>query len=443
MVSGKAGEPEISVGIMDRRSEVAGLLNGHFMIEGTGLLAGLFRAGSAEGTVALLDEGNREIVRSPFVRLIAHKGSTFGLFDVTIGVRFHWERNEDQTFQGNLVLRAREDNTIVAINEIPLEDYLVSVISSEMSAKAPKEFLKAHAIMSRSWILAALEQKNGYGGTMNANDKKKEYIHWYNREDHDLFDVCADDHCQRYQGITKIKSAKAEEAVNETRGMVISHEGKICDARYYKSCGGLTENYETAWEDRHVPYLVSIADSTNQFDPVGNEDDAARWILSTPDVYCNTQDKTLLSTILPDFDRETTSFFRWKVKYGREELEDILRDKSGIDFGTLKEIVPLERGPSGRICLLRITGSKNSAIVGKELEIRRWLSPSHLYSSAFVISAQFMPDGKIKEFTFNGAGWGHGVGLCQIGAAVMALKGFTAKLILRHYFSGIEIKRVY
>jgi SpoIID/LytB domain protein len=267
--------------------------------------------------------------------------------------------------------------------------------------------------------------------------KEGEVIRWYDREDHDLFNVCADDHCQRYQGITKIVSEQAEEAVRETRGMVITYQDKICDARYSKACGGITEDFDTAWDDKRVPYLGSISDASVSHQPIGTEEEASAWILSNPEAYCNTKDGGLLEKILPDFDRETKTFFRWTIEYSREELEEILREKSGFDFGTLQEIVPLRRGPSGRISRLKIVGSKRSMVVGKELEIRRWLSRSHLYSSAFFVMVE------AERFILQGGGWGHGVGLCQIGAAVMATRGFSAEEILRHYFRGIEIKKVY
>ncbi len=445
MVSTGLQEPRITVGIADRQKEVSGHLNGQFRAEGTGLTSGPFHVRADTSGIAFVVEGQHPITRSSFIRLTAHQGSTFKISGVTIGIQFHWERKEDQVFQGNLLLRAREDNSIAVINEIPLEDYLVSVISSEMSGQAPEEFLKAHAIMSRSWLLAALARKNtpASGIVQKRAEDPTELVRWYNREDHDIFDVCADDHCQRYQGITKIVSIRAHQAVQETKGMILTYGDNVCDARYYKACGGLTENYETAWEDTPVPYLVSVADSPGPFNPVTSEDEAVRWIFSSPDAYCNTNDEELLAAILPGFDQETRAFFRWKVEYTLRELEDIIRQKSGIDFGTLHEIVPLERGPSGRIRRLRITGSKHSVVVGKELEIRRWLSPSHLYSSAFVVSVERAPDGRPERIVFDGAGWGHGVGLCQIGAAVMATKGFTAQQILKHYFSGAQIEKIY
>ena len=448
-------QPKITVGIMDRQTEVNGRLDGDFRGDGFGPVSGRVSAKATAGMIVLFNQTNHEIARSPSIKLTAQKDSTlrlrqrtkarsgqvFTLFNVTIGNRFHWERKEDQSFQGDLILCPRKDGTITAINEIPLEDYLKSVISSEMSAEAPIEFLKAHAILSQSWLLAALDRKEKTKEvpirTEKIIEKEGEVIRWYNREDHDLFDVCADDHCQRYQGITKIVSRQAEEAVGETLGMVITFKDEICDARYSKACGGITEEFETAWDDKQAPYLTSILDAPVSHQPIITEEEASVWILSEPEAYCNTKDEGLLKKILPGFDRETKSFFRWRVEYSRQELEEIFREKSDFDFGILKEIVPLRRGPSGRISRLKIVGSKKSMIVGKELEIRRWLSRSHLYSSAFVVTVEG------ERFIFRGAGWGHGVGLCQIGAAVMAKQGFSAEEILKHYFRGTEIKKIY
>jgi stage II sporulation protein D len=434
-------QPKITVGIMDRQTEVNGCLVGNFRAEGSGDVSGRFSAKAEMGMIVLADEVHREICRSPSIRLTGQKNSTVSLFNVTIGSRFHWERIEDQTFQGDLILRLRTDGTICAINEIPLEDYLKSVISSEMSATAPIELLKAHAILSRSWLLAALDRKERVKDTPKLTEqpieKEGEVIRWYEREEHYLFDVCSDDHCQRYQGITKIISERAEEAVRETCGMVIIYQDEICDARYSKACGGLTENFATAWDDKRVPYLGTISDASVPHQPIRTEEEASAWILSEPEAYCNVRDQDLLEKILPDFDRETKSFFRWTVEYSRAELEEILREKSGFDFGILQEIVPLQRGPSGRISRLKIVGSKRSMIVGKELEIRRWLSRSHLYSSAFIVTFE------AGRFILHGAGWGHGVGLCQIGAAVLAAKRFSTEEILKHYFLGVEIKKIY
>ena len=440
-------EPTISVGIMDHMTEVTGRMEGNFYGDGFGPMSGRFSAKATSGMVVLTDEHNHEISRAPLIRLTANKDSTFSLFHVIVGKHFHWERREDQTFQGDLILLPRKDGTTTAINEIGLEDYLKSVISSEMSGDAPIEFLMAHATLSRSWLLKALDRKKQTEETSTSAgkiaEKKGEVVRWYEQEDHDLFDVCADDHCQRYQGITKIISDRAEEVVRKTSGRVITYQDAICDARYSKACGGLTEDFETAWEDKKVPCLVSISDAPVPHRPIGTEEEAVRWILSEPEAYCNTKDERLLGKILPDFDRETKGFFRWTIEYSREELEEILREKSGFDFGTLKEIVPLRRGPSGRIFRLKIVGSKRTMVVGKELEIRRWLSRSHLYSSAFIVTVEHGAHGETERFILHGAGWGHGVGLCQIGAAVMASKGFTAEEILRHYFPGTEIQKVY
>jgi SpoIID/LytB domain protein len=438
-------QPNITVGIMDRQTQVNGSLDGNFHLDKFGPVSGQFSGRTETGMIVLFDEVHREIYRSPLIKFTASKDSTFTLFNVTIGNRFHWERMEDQTFQGDLILCSRKDGTITAINEIPLENYLRSVISSEMSAEAPIEFLKAHAILSRSWLLAGLSRKKKTKETSISTEKiiEGEVIRWYDREDHDLFDVCSDDHCQRYQGITKIVSKQAEEAVRETCGMVITYQNEICDARYSKACGGITEEFDTAWDDKRVSYLTSISDAPVSHQPVSTEEEASAWILSEPEVYCNTKDENLLNKILSDFDRETKSFFRWRIEYSQQELEEILREKSGFDFGTLKEIVPLSRGPSGRISRLKIVGSKKSMVVGKELEIRRWLSSSHLYSSAFVVAVKPHPNGEVERFIFEGAGWGHGVGLCQIGAAVMATRGFSADEILKHYFRDVEMKKIY
>jgi len=273
--------------------------------------------------------------------------------------------------------------------------------------------------------------------------REGEVVRWYGREEHDLFDVCADDHCQRYHGVTRITSPGVRHAVRDTRGIVLTWGDEICDARYSKACGGLTEEFETAWDDARRSYLTSVTDAPVPYPPVTTEEEAARWCLSAPGAYCNTKDKAVLEKILPAFDRETETFFRWTVDYAREELEEILCEKSGFDFGRLQTIEPLARGPSGRISRLRIAGSKMSMIVGKELEIRRWLSRSHLYSSAFVVQVAGAAGLNPERFIFRGAGWGHGVGLCQIGAAVMASRGVSAEQIVGHYFPGTTLKRLY
>jgi len=297
--------------------------------------------------------------------------------------------------------------------------------------------------MSRSWLTAMLQRKEAALSTGERDGSANEIIRWYGREDHRDFDVCADDHCQRYQGITRASSGRPARAVAETRGLFLVFDGVVCDARYYKACGGLTDNFENAWEDRHVPYLTSITDGPSACKPVQTEEDALNWLLASPDAYCNVGDREILRQILPAFDQSTGDFFRWQVTYTRLELEQILREKSGIDFGTLTDLIPLSRGPSGRIFRLMVKGTKRTVVVGKELEIRRWLSRSHLLSSAFIVSVERKDSGIPDHIILKGGGWGHGVGLCQIGAAVMALKGFSAVDILRHYFRNTRIQKLY
>ncbi len=441
-------EPIIKVGIIDQRKIVQGRTDGVFFIDGGNRLsAGDFKAEADNGLVKLSAQDGSLIREHKEISLTPAEGAFFSLSDVTIGINFHWQRNEQQSFRGSLLLLADKNNTITAVNEIPLEDYLMSVISSEMNETAHIEFLKAHAVASRSWLLKMLEKKldtdTSAISTAEAFPEEGQIMRWYGREEHDRFDVCADDHCQRYQGITKSLAGHAAEAVRATRGLFLTYHGEICDARYYKSCGGLTENYENAWDDRQIPYLSCISDSHKPFDPINSEAQAIKWLLSSPDAYCNTTDETILKTVLPSFDQETKDFFRWQVSYGREELESILKEKSGLDFGILRNITPLNRGPSGRIYRLKIEGSKLSVVVGKELEIRRWLSRSHLYSSSFIVSVERDASGVPVSFKFTGGGWGHGVGMCQIGAAVMAAGGFSMEDILKHYFPGTETKRLY
>ena len=438
-------EPYIKVGILDHCREVNGNFNGSFTTNGPHQLQGEFSARVEDGRIVLAANNGRDSVTAKDIHCENTSDGMFTLRDVAIGVEFHWERKEDQTFRGNLNLVARDDGSITAINEISIEEYLASVISSEMSAEGPVELLKAHAITSRSWLVAMLErgQRNNDGAFQRSGQREDELIRWYGREDHDIFDVCADDHCQRYQGITKIISKSAAKAIEATRGLFLVYGEEICDARFSKACGGLTEEFENTWEDKHIPYLENVSDSLVQHPKILNEMAAEDWILSNPDAYCNTTDGTILQQILPSFDQETANFFRWVVDYERNELEEIIRSKSGIDFGTLLDLVPLQRGPSGRISKLKIGGSKKTMVVGKELEIRRWLSKSHLYSSAFIVMTERDSDGTPKHFLLYGAGWGHGVGLCQIGAAVMAAKGFRADEIVKHYFHNTQLRKLY
>lgn len=442
-----AEEPTIKVGIIEQCRKIDGAFNGPYRLDNERLLDGGFSARITGAQIILYDGAGNEVVRKAEIRCTPLHGSTFTLFDVTIGVHFHWERKQEQTFQGALILVLDEYVNLVVINEICLEDYLASVISSEMNTEAPPEFLKAHAIISRSWLIATLQRarmektpnKVSFGSVRHAG----EITCWYDREDHALFDVCADDHCQRYQGISRMMSGNARNATETTRGVFLMHNNGICDARYHKACGGLTDNFESAWDNTPFPYLTSVTDSPVPYDPIITEADAERWILSRPEAYCNTRDENILMQILPAYDRETMDFFRWELVFTRKILEDIIREKSGTDFGDLKDIIPLERGPSGRIIRLKIEGSKQTITIGKELEIRRWLSKTHLLSSAFSVRAERDSTGLPDCFILHGAGWGHGVGLCQIGAAVMATRGFTAEEILKHYFRGAELQKLY
>jgi stage II sporulation protein D len=440
-------EPLLSVGIYERETETRGVLNGRFLLPDGTAVTGSFTARPGAGGLVLRDSDGRVLALAPEIRLAPEGKPTFTLRDVTIGINFHWERKEDQTFEGGLRLLANADGAITAINDAGVEQYLKSVISSEMSAEAPLELLRAHAITSRSWLVAMLEKqkrfKNIGGPTRRGQESESEIVRWYDREDHKLYDVCADDHCQRYQGITKIISPAAEHAIHDTRGVFLVHGGEICDARYSKSCGGRSELFASAWEDAEVPYLPTISDAAMEHPVISTEEAAERWVNSSPEAYCNTTDGAILRQVLPSFDQETTDFYRWTVSYTQEELSALLLKRSGIDFGQVQRLEPLRRGPSGRIVRLRIVGSKRTVVVGKELEIRRWLSNSHLYSSGFTVRAEGGKDGAPARFTLRGAGWGHGVGFCQIGAAVMAAKGFKAEAIVKHYFRGAELKKVY
>jgi stage II sporulation protein D len=380
---------------------------------------------------------------------VSHSGS-FLLKNVTFGIQFHWEQKEDQRFTGSLRF-IQEDGNVRAINMVPLEDYLKSVISSEMSATASPDLLKAHAVISRSWLLAQMEKNKQITISGNRHNpdvvSSEEITRWYDREDHRYFDVCADDHCQRYQGITKILTAKATEAVEATAGEVLMFGTEICDARFSKCCGGISESFENVWEPEPKPYLTAVSDNI----PLGGipqvdltaEKAALTWISSAPDAFCNNSDPKVLHQILPDFDRKTRDFFRWTVEYSQEEISSLIKKRSGIDFGKIIHLEPLQRGFSGRINRLRITGTRKTLIVGKELEIRKWLSPSHLYSSAFFTENEDVVDGIPGKITLHGAGWGHGVGLCQIGAAVMGEMHFSYGEILHHYFQNATLTKLY
>ncbi len=340
----------------------------------------------------------------------------FDLHDVTIGVNFHWERKEEQSFRGSLRLIA-ENGMLTAVNILPIEEYLLSVISSEMSATASLELLKAHAVISRSWLLAQIEKNKTLTSEQTPYNPctltDTELVKWYDREDHVNFDVCADDHCQRYQGITRESTATVRDAIKATWGQVLTHDGVLCDARFSKSCGGVFEQFENCWEPKHYDYLVARRDGEHpmEFPDLTVEDNAREWILSSPEAFCNTTDKRILSQVLNSYDQETTDFYRWRVEYSQSELSELIRRRSGEDYGDILDLQPVARGTSGRLYRLKIVGSKLTRIIGKELEIRRTLSPSHLYSSAFVVEKEGEQNGLPSKFILKGAGWGHGVGL--------------------------------
>ncbi|MBR4066124.1 MAG: SpoIID/LytB domain-containing protein [Bacteroidaceae bacterium] len=369
------------------------------------------------------------------------KDSLFVLHDVVIGVGFHWQRTENQKFTGELLFVV-EDGEVRAINRLPVEDYLVSVISSEMSATSSLEFLKAHTIISRSWLYAQLQRKERVENAVLGRETQDEIIRWYAREDHLLFDFCADDHCQRYQGVTRAANPNVAKAVMETRNVVLKYDGKVCDARFSKCCGGVTERFSSCWENEDYPYLEAFRDVEEDvpLPDLTTEKGAREWIESVPRSFCSTDDKDVLSQILNGYDRETNDFYRWRVEYTQDELSALVNERSGIKFGTIVGLQPVERAASGRIVRLRVTGTECSVVVGKELEIRRWLSKSHLYSSAFVVD-EVKCDGSTR-FVIKGAGWGHGVGLCQIGAAMMGEKGFSHEKILQHYYPGAILEVV-
>ena len=437
--------PQVSVGIMNE-PEVAFVLNGAYRVNGTEC-TGDQLARCVDDMVEL--NGNRygELLFEPVDTATA----SFTLKNVTIGVSFHWRRQEDQTFKGALRLIV-EDGKLTPINVLSVEDYLLSVISSEMSANASLELLKAHAVISRSWLLAQINKDKTYQVDRNPDtpgemmDTPEEQVKWWDRDDHVNFDVCADDHCQRYQGITRATTDKVEQAINATWGEVLMYRDELCDARFSKSCGGVMEEFENCWEPHHHDYLEARRDGENEedFPDLTREDNAAEWILSSPSAFCNTTDPEILSQVLNDYDQETKDFYRWKVEYTQDELAKLIHERTGIDYGRIRDLQPVARGTSGRLYRLRIVGEKRERIIGKELTIRYALSPSCLYSSAFVVEKHDVDkDGYPAKYVLRGAGWGHGAGLCQIGAAVMGAKGYDYKQILLHYFVGASIEKRY
>ena len=426
-------QPDLQVGIMSAK-EI------EFEIFSDG--AGVRKATLCEGKIAYDGALYDELYFEAQTPSSMFAEPSFMLRNVTIGVNFHWERQEDQKFAGALKIIVEKDK-LTAVNVVGVEDYLLSVISSEMSASASEEFLKAHAVISRSWVMAQIasagkqskasvpEGVNDLPSLVSHLDASLfhakeeqgvdvEYVKWYDHEDHTRFDVCADDHCQRYQGLTRATGQTVRKVIDSTWGQVLLYDGKLCDARFSKCCGGVMEVFGSCWADEDVPYLQALPD-TPDHDPEAG-------------CFCNTQDKEILGQVLNNYDQETVDFYRWEVVYGRDELSALIRERSGIDIGRLEALEPLERGLSGRIVKLRIVGSERTLTVGKELEIRRLLSKSHLKSSAFEVE---WPDE--DTIRLKGAGWGHGVGLCQIGAAVMASKGYVYTQILSHYYPGTEL----
>lgn len=440
----KGKQPDVTVGIVSAQ-KIHFSLNKPYLAKGEKVL-GEQVVEFSEGGV--LWNGNQ------YSQLTFHPQSadaSFSLSDVTIGVNFHWERKETQTFLGTLRFVVESDK-IVAINELPVEKYLESVISSEMSATSSLELLKAHAVISRSWLLAQMKKRREVAESGNNffsfTKKEDTLIRWYDREDHTLFDVCADDHCQRYQGITKETSPHVAEAIRQTKGQILMDGEEICDARFSKCCGGITEEFQYCWEDTPKTYLTAVRDIAlgveHTLPNLTNEEEAEKWIRFNPPAFCNTQDKKILSEVLNDYDQETVNFYRWKETLSQEKLQQLIADKLKMDLGAILDMKAVERGKSGRISKLQIIGTEKTFTIGKELEIRRTLSDSHLLSSAFVVDKYDKDEQGVPQcFELIGAGWGHGVGLCQIGAAVMGEQGYHYDAILLHYYQGAEIKKLY
>jgi SpoIID/LytB domain protein len=436
-------EPIIAVGVLPLTDALSVWLSGDFK-DGAGrnVPAGEYRIESSRGAVR--SSGPRGILGEE-IRFVAADldASRFSL-QATIGVDFHWQQQEVQAFAGDLRVIPAGEGSLTAINDVPLEVYLASVTCSEMSASSPPNLVQAHAVVSRSWLLAQLEFR-GSPRFCPPAPTATEVIRWYDREGHEAFDVCADDHCQRYHGIGRLKSSAALDAVSSTRGQALMYEGRVCDARYAKACGGVTEDFRAAWGDEPVPYLVPLVDGPGQEmpDPPLSEERAFRAFLEQPpNVYCNCTDSSILDQVLTPHDRATRDFFRWRVRLTAENASRLVEEKLGLGLGRIVDLVPVERGLSGRIVRLRVRGEGGEIVVGKELEVRRILSPTHLYSSAFAVDTEG-PASRPDAFVLRGAGWGHGVGLCQIGAAAMAARDIGYEEILRHYYPGASLERLY
>ncbi|MBN1337441.1 MAG: SpoIID/LytB domain-containing protein [Deltaproteobacteria bacterium] len=450
-------EPLLRVGLLSHRVTAEVTLRGPFGITADGqaldrvAAPGRWRAVATRRGVRLLDPEHRCVAEGGVVALApSTPDAVFVAHDMTVGIRFHWQRQEDLAFQGLLRLESRGD-VFDVVNEVALETYLTGVVASEMNPLAPRALLEAHAVISRSWIVAQLEarrsgtSRHGPARTFEETETTVRVVRWYDREDHEDFDVCADDHCQRYQGVDRAAVAgnAVFDAVAATRGVVLVSEGHVCDARFSKCCGGMTEVFSTAWGDLDLPYLQAVPDlapgPVPWALPLTEEAHARAFVTGRPPAFCATQDVGLLARILPPLDHETRAFYRWEEILSQEELRAFTQRRTGVDPGPVRALRPLVRGPSGRIALLAVDGEARRVEVGRELEIRRLLSRTHLFSSAFVVE----PDrqGPVPDrFRLRGAGWGHGVGLCQVGAGVMAEQGYATEAILAHYYRGARLR---
>lgn len=443
-------EPWLNVGILTEKQIRFELYGDYSTNLSDKILSGVFNAELKDNKIICVGhsfeiQGEDEILFEPSDPV----SESFVLRDVLIGVKFHWERREKQRFNYFLKIIKNGDQ-LTAINYLPTEAYLTSVISSEMSAKCSINLLRSQAVVARSWLLAQLQNKDkekSKDPSLKPFSNNEELITWYDREAHTLFDVCADDHCQRFQGVTKVTTQTSVQAIADTRGIVLISDDEICDTRYSKSCGGISESYENVWEPVKYKYLVPVIDY--KYEPenldlnLKDEKNAVEWIKTNVPAFCNTNDSKILNQILIDYDQETKDFYRWKVEYNQKEISKLINNKLQTDFGDIIDLIPVERGYSARLIKLKIVGTKKTLTVGKELEIRRVLSPTHLYSSAFFVEKQEVIEGIPQKFILHGAGWGHGVGLCQIGAAVMAEKGYQFDEILNHYFPNATIKKIY
>lgn len=441
-------EPQVRVGILSATS-IRFTLTGLYAGPDGGLVSGTHEAQMNESGISFTI-GDKTYTSIEFIPS-SYIGDSFELEGVTIGVDFHWQRKENQRFRGSLRIIV-DKGKITAINIVNVEDYLVSVISSEMSATSSLALLRAHAVISRSWVLSMMDRSSSPLPLATQHPDAKalnpgpSLIRYWDREDHLNFDVCADDHCQRYQGISRVSTPVAAGAVADTRGEVLTYEGRLCDTRFSKCCGGVFERFETCWDDQPRPYLEARRDGVNPLDfpDLTNDENAREWILGRPEAFCNTSDRRILSQVLNGYDRETPDFYRWTEELSQEKISSLLATRLDMNLGKIKDLVPLTRGTSGRIRELKIIGTESELTIGKELMIRRALSDSHLYSSAFTVEAlERDNDGIPGRFILHGAGWGHGVGLCQIGAAIMGERGYSYDEILKHYYINAELTHLY